>query len=152
MFVKHSFEVKYQARYLRRTKQIRPVSHPRSTLEIMTAALTAPTMASVPPLRFAPVTPETYRRRRLAVLAVVAGMVLGLASFGRQADATPTAEARAADAIIVIVQPGDTLWAIAESLDPGADPRSLVDALSDLAGSSSLQPGQQLVIPGRLLD
>lgn len=98
------------------------------------------------------VAPEVYRRRRLGVLAVVIGLLLGVASFGRQADATPNAELRAADAFVVIVQPGDTLWDIAQSFAPDSDPRPLVSMLADLAGSSSLHPGQELVIPLDLVD
>lgn len=50
---------------------------------------------------------------------------------------------------VYIVQPGDSLWAIAERLAPGQDPRSLVDAMSERNGGSALQVGQQLVIPLR---
>ena len=96
--------------------------------------------------------PEVYRRRRLAVVAVIVGLVLGLASFGRQADATRTPEAQAAEAVLVVVQPGDTLWEIARSLTPEGDPRPLVEELSELAGGGTLQPGQLLTIPGDLLD
>ena len=100
----------------------------------------------------APMSPEVYRRRRLAVVAIVVGLVLGLASFGRQADATSTSEANAAQAVLVVVQPGDTLWDIAQSLAPEADPRPLVSALRDIAGGAAIQPGQLLTIPGDLLD
>lgn len=109
-----------------------------------------PVDRSVDPARGA-VTAETYRRRRLAVVAVLAGLVLGLASFGRSADATPTAEARAASAITVVVDPGDTLWGIARELAPDADPRPLVAELAELAGGTALQPGQVLVVPGALV-
>ena len=105
--------------------------------------------ASVRPDR--PLSPEVYRRRRLAVLALVVGLVLGLASFGRSADATPTPESRAAEAVLVVVQPGDSLWSIAESLAPGSDPRPLVVELREIAGPGSLQPGQLLTIPGSLV-
>ncbi len=94
---------------------------------------------------------EVYRVRRLVVVAIAFGLVLGVMSFGRQADAALTPEARAADAVVVIVQPGDTLWGIAQTLRPADDPRGLVDQLSELAGSTSLQPGQEIVIPGHLL-
>lgn len=98
-----------------------------------------------------PVAPEVYRRRRLAVVAVLIGLVLGLASFGRSADATSTPEADAAAAVMVVVQPGDTLWSIAETLAPGSDPRPLVAELRDIAGPGPLQPGQLLTIPGSLV-
>ncbi len=96
--------------------------------------------------------PETYRRRRLAVVAVVVGLLLGLASFGRQADATPTAEAEAAEAVLVVVQPGDTLWTIARTLAPEGDVRPLVSELTEIAGGASIQPGQLLRVPGDLVD
>ena len=95
--------------------------------------------------------PEVYRRRRLAAVAVLVGLGLGLASFGRQADATPTTESRQAVAVHVVVQPGDTLWGIAESLAPGEDPRPLVAALDEIAGGAAVTPGQLLVVPGDLL-
>jgi hypothetical protein len=123
----------------------------------MTAALIptahmipAPTGANAPTERS--VGPETYRRRRLAVVAVVVGLLLGLASFGRQADATPTAEAEAAEAVLVVVQPGDTLWTIAQTLAPERDVRPLVSELTEIAGGASIQPGQLLRVPGDLVD
>lgn len=93
-----------------------------------------------------------YRRRRLVALAVIVGVVLGIVSFMQQADATPTPEGQLAEAVTVIVQPGDTLWGIATDLDPASDPRGLVDQLTDLAGGSQLQPGQQLIVPAHWLD
>jgi LysM domain-containing protein len=99
----------------------------------------------------APVSAQVYRRRRLVVLAVVVGVILGLASFGRQADATRSPEATAAQAVLVVVQPGDTLWGIAQALAPDADPRPLVAALGEIAGGGPLLPGQLLSIPGDLV-
>ena len=93
-----------------------------------------------------------YRRRRLLVLAVVLSLLVGLWSLARSAQSATTHETRSPDAIVVVVQPGDTLWAIASWLDPGADPRSLVEALSGIAGSDTLKPGQHLVIPSHLLE
>jgi hypothetical protein len=99
-----------------------------------------------------PLSPEVYRRRRLVAAAVVIGLLLGLASFGRQAEATRTADAQAAETVTVVVQPGDTLWSIADTLVDDADLRPLVSELSDLAGGASIQPGQLLQIPGDLID
>lgn len=95
---------------------------------------------------------EVYRRRRLGVLAVVVGLVLGVVSFISSADATPTSADSSAESVEVVVQPGDTLWAIAGRLAPDADPRVLTAQLTDLAGSTVLTPGQQLVIPAAWLD
>ena len=49
----------------------------------------------------------------------------------------------------VTVLPGDTLWSIAESLAPTADPRAVIGDIERLnaLGTGSLQVGQQLAIP-----
>ncbi len=86
------------------------------------------------------------------MLAVVFSLVVGLWSYGNASQSTSTTDTRSLDAVVVVVQPGDTLWSIATWLDPGADPRRLVDELSDLTGSTTLQPGQRLVIPANLLE
>ena len=127
----------------------------RPVLQIVPALDETP--AEVAPLAVVyrlPVTDQAnvYRRRRLAVLAIVAGLVLGVVSFIQQADATPTPEGQLTESVSVVVQPGDTLWGIARALAPEGDPRALVDQLSDLAGGSQIQPGQQLVVPVHWLD
>lgn len=45
---------------------------------------------------------------------------------------------------IYVVQPGDTLWSIAITLAPDADPRQLVHRLTQQAGGAALQVGQRL--------
>ncbi len=45
------------------------------------------------------------------------------------------------------VQPGDTFWAIARSIDPGADPRPLVDRMVAEHGGPVLVAGEQLALP-----
>lgn len=48
-----------------------------------------------------------------------------------------------------VVRAGDTLWAIAERVAPGEDPRPVVDSIetrNDVA-AGSLVPGQSLVVP-----
>jgi hypothetical protein len=52
-----------------------------------------------------------------------------------------------AAAHVWIVQPGDTLWAIARRLDPNGDVRPLVDALSRQVHGQPLQVGEQLRLP-----
>jgi hypothetical protein len=95
--------------------------------------------------------PAVYRRRRLLALSIALGIVLGVASFVQRAEATPTAEGQLADSITIVVQPGDTLWGIASTLDPDGDPRRLVDELEQIAGNGVLQPGQQLLIPRHVI-
>lgn len=86
------------------------------------------------------------------MLAVVLSTVVGLWSYGNASNSGGATQTRSLDAVVVVVQPGDTLWSIATWLDPGADPRHLVDELSGLTGSTDLQPGQRLVIPANLLE
>jgi hypothetical protein len=47
------------------------------------------------------------------------------------------------------VRPGDTLWSIAEAVDPHGDVRPLVDRLEREAGSTAIYPGQSIALPGR---
>jgi len=92
----------------------------------------------------------TYQRRR--VFAVLLGVAI-LLMAGRAASAalgddtlavsgrpsTPTAEL-----ITTIVEPGDSLWSIAERLAPGRDPRPVVDALTEARGNAPLLPGETI--------
>jgi LysM repeat protein len=49
----------------------------------------------------------------------------------------------------VVVRPGDTLWAIAERVAPGQDPRPVVDAMVAVNNMDpgALVPGQTLLVP-----
>jgi nucleoid-associated protein YgaU len=49
----------------------------------------------------------------------------------------------------VVVQPGDTLWSIAGSLEGDDDVRGVVDAIQALNGleGSDIAPGQVLILP-----
>ena len=51
---------------------------------------------------------------------------------------------------MLVVQSGDSLWAIAEALAPGRDPRPIVDALADRNGGTVLRAGDVLVVPVEL--
>jgi Tfp pilus assembly protein FimV len=46
-----------------------------------------------------------------------------------------------------VVQPGDTLWSIAERLDPQADPRPVMNALARQVGGDTVRPGERLLLP-----
>lgn len=49
----------------------------------------------------------------------------------------------------VTVGQGDSLWAIAESVDPGADVREVIDEIMRLNGldDAVVEPGQRLALP-----
>ncbi len=98
-----------------------------------------------------PVSAATYRRRRLAVLFVAAGLAfvawLALGALG----GVLTAPVRSAPpppqgAKVVEVGPGDTLWSIARRLQPKGDPRPLVDRLAARNGGTVVQVGDRLAV------
>ena len=90
------------------------------------------------------------RRRRLARTLVVATTVasgLGfLAGHATAGGSRPTHR----PVHVYLVQPGDTLWAIAtRTVGPGADPRPLVDALiaANHLTDATVSPGMVLRLP-----
>ncbi|WP_300266291.1 LysM peptidoglycan-binding domain-containing protein [Microbacterium sp.] len=93
----------------------------------------------------------TARGRRvllaLAAVPLAVGIGIGAVSGGSalaSGDAVPAASLET-----VTVLPGDTLWAIAESVAPNVDPREAIHEIQKLNAltNGSLQAGQQLVIP-----
>lgn len=97
-----------------------------------------------------------YRRRRAAVAMFAAAAVTAVLALGRP-DGVPPGEvslwpSRGEVTLpaelpgVYVVQPGDTLWDIARTVAPGADPRTLVSELAEAAGGAALEPGQGIVI------
>jgi nucleoid-associated protein YgaU len=83
--------------------------------------------------------------------AVVAGVLCFLAVNSAQAaDQGASPNAAAGHAVTqIIVQPGQTLWSIAEQADPAADARLVVQrivALNSLS-TQNLTAGQHLTVP-----
>ena len=98
--------------------------------------------------------PGTYRRRRILVAALLVLLLSALPLLGGEligwVTGTPGATLVEASGqpVIYVVQPGDTLWSIAERVNPpGRDLRYTVDRLSEVTGGSLLHPGQRIVIP-----
>jgi hypothetical protein len=87
----------------------------------------------------------TYRRRRVVVgvLAAVlaASLLRSTASSGDGFVVSPE------DAVVRVVQPGDTYWSIATSLDVDHDVREVVDALSAANGGRALKVGDRIAVP-----
>jgi Tfp pilus assembly protein FimV len=46
--------------------------------------------------------------------------------------------------VTYLVQPGDTLWSIAQRVAPERDPRAVVDALRDARDTDTLYPGEAI--------
>jgi nucleoid-associated protein YgaU len=95
------------------------------------------------------------RRRRIAaalgsvaVAIVLSAPVAGALGRHGEASGTKVPPARRWEDVVV-VQPGDTVWSIAEAAAGGADPRALVDAIATRNGidAGDVVPGQSLVIP-----
>lgn len=108
-----------------------------------------------------------YRRRRVAVLALVAVVMVGIAaSFGLVGPRVGAPEAPAVGAVDtvgaprsavarhaaegrVVVRPGESLWQVARRLQPHGDIRPLVDRLAARNGGAQVVAGQQLAVPSR---
>ncbi len=89
--------------------------------------------------------------RGRAVLLLVIGLPIALWLLFAQLNggaAAGTLEQGAA-VPIVMVQPGESLWSIAERVAPNADPRDVIDAIVafNQLGSADVMAGQQLGIP-----
>ena len=90
----------------------------------------------------------TYWRRRAAAAALALAVVVVAGQAGSALGGSPLAapERRPADApVTYVVQPGDSLWSIARRLEPGADPRPVVDALAEERGRTDVVPGETIV-------
>ncbi|MCH1883602.1 hypothetical protein [Agrococcus sp. ARC_14] len=80
----------------------------------------------------------------LAAAALAGAGVLGDALAG----AVASSSTQTADFSYVTVLPGQSLWQIAQSLAPDADPRDVIAEIEMLNGiAGSIQPGEQLAIP-----
>jgi len=91
----------------------------------------------------------TRRARRLAVaLALATGVALG-SWLGPLLAGGGGGDLRLAGVTSVVVQPGDTLWSIAASLEGDGDVRAAVDEIQQLNGlhDAVLIPGQILLLP-----
>jgi hypothetical protein len=101
--------------------------------------------------RTAPVAPRLRitPRGRAVLAALIAAPLLVVAWVGfspaAQAGDTPASVAFS----YVSVEPGQSLWQLAERIAPGADPREVVADLLSLnnLASADVQPGQRLAVP-----
>ena len=93
---------------------------------------------------------RAYLRRRLIALALVVAAVVLL---GNAVGAIVAPAATSSERIVThTVRPGDTLWSLAVSADPQADPRDVVDRIVELnsAGGASFSPDAPLRV-GKVL-
>jgi hypothetical protein len=122
---------------------------PGSPLPVIALAHRHGTRAATP--RGRRTSPTVHRRRRVVLAALAVGAVVVAGQAGAALGGSPLGAPGRSPTLVssrtIVVRPGDTLWAIAERIDPGADPRPVVDELVALNGSSQLQPGETLRAP-----
>jgi hypothetical protein len=93
----------------------------------------------------------TARGRRLARTAIVLLALLTVLAFGlagRMPASAGDSGAVPATATVV-VQPGQSLWGIAQSVAPHDDVRATIERITTLNNldSTTVVPGQQLIVP-----
>lgn len=89
-------------------------------------------------------------RQRLAVIAVGAGLLVGMARLPLWAAASrPEASRPEAQAAVHVVVPGETLWGLAGHYEPDEDPRQYIYDLDRInrLGNSPIFPGEKLILP-----
>lgn len=104
------------------------------------------TAQAVPP---APGRLRLTRRGRLALTVLAAALLFVAISIGRTGSQAALVTETGAGYQQATVQPGDTLWSVAQRIAPDNDPREVIEQIrriNDLKGSS-LQVGQQLLLP-----
>jgi LysM domain-containing protein len=93
------------------------------------------------------------RRGRVvvAMLSILAAAAVAwlVASSQAQASGHASHQGGSGGMTRVVVQPGATLWSIAVRVDPGADPRAVIQQImgANTLSSASIQAGQVLWVP-----
>jgi hypothetical protein len=108
--------------------------------------------ASVPPRAQAASIPLRLTRRGRIVIGVAVVVLLAALSLVAAVSAQATSQAPAGPGRGVVqltVQPGQSLWSVAESADPGADTRAVVQQIVELNSltGSAIFAGQRLWVP-----
>jgi hypothetical protein len=109
----------------------------------------SPQGAGQAPLRSVPAAP----RRRLAVgrgvsWALVALVALAAVAFlARSTPAGPMVEGIPLQDATHVVEPGDSMWSVANEVAPAGEAAAYVERLVEVNGSASVAPGQVLVLP-----
>jgi LysM repeat protein len=82
-------------------------------------------------------------------VGLVALLLLAVISVGRTGSQAATYVENGATLQQTTVQPGDTLWTVAQRIAPKNDPREVIAQIRRInhLGSSALRAGQQLLLP-----
>jgi hypothetical protein len=102
---------------------------------------------------------QLLRLRRAVVVGLLAivilstwiatGAALGRIGGGPLATTGAPGGVRPAATRVWVVRPGDSLWSIAEAIDPNGDVRPLVDRLAAEVGGTEIYPGETVALPDR---
>jgi len=96
-------------------------------------------------------TAQVFIRRRLLValvfIAVVVALWVGAGSVLANRGGDPASTSAVRPASTYVVQPGDTLWSIAQRFHGSASQVGYVDALVSAVGEGPLQVGQVITLP-----
>ena len=117
------------------------------------AAATPAVQAPAPHGTTAPAPLRLTRRGRIVVAAAAALLVtlLSLLLTGGAWAAGPPAPAHGANRSLaqVVVLPGQSLWSVAQTAEPNADPRQVMQQIIELNGlaGDTIQAGQRLWVP-----
>lgn len=94
---------------------------------------------------------QVRRRRAILLLLVAVTIVTLLALPLRVLAGASSAVAASAPALrpgqVYVVRSGDTLWGIAERLDPTGDPAVLVSRMEQRLGTDLVYPGEHILLP-----
>lgn len=94
-------------------------------------------------------TPYQFTRRGRVLMWMLGVGTVAIIAFGLVQGAQP-ASPQVVGTTAVTVAPGQSLWAVAEKVNPQADPRVTVHAIADLNGiepGSTLRSGSTLTVP-----
>jgi nucleoid-associated protein YgaU len=90
-------------------------------------------------------------RRRRVLMAVVGALCTAVALFAVALGRVPASASGSHPGSFVpathLVEPGETLWSIAESVHPDGNLAAYVDKLVHANGSSTIRVGQQIILP-----
>ena len=97
----------------------------------------------------APVSIVLTTRGRVVLGIVMTCAVLCMWVFFGSGTADAASESTTPTTQVVVVQQGESLWSISQSLNPGADPRALIMGIREIngIGTEHVFPGQSLIIP-----
>lgn len=91
------------------------------------------------------------RRGRAVITVLLASPLVAMTLYFavNAGGAVATGEPGSADFQVVTVEPGQSLWDVAASIAPEADPREVIADLAWLnrLDSAVVQPGQELAVP-----